>query len=122
MPEIVRHHYVLAVHDVRRSAEWYMNMLGFEIMMEPEGWIFVGNKDFMIMLGECPDDMPANELGCHNYFAYLRVDDADSFYNDMKAKGADIISEIEDKSWEMREFGVRTSDGHRIMIGQWLGE
>ena len=71
----------------------------------------------MIMLGECPDDMAPSELGCHSYFAYLRVEDADRWYRDLKAKGADLTSAIEDKPWRMREFGVRTVDGHRIMIG-----
>ena len=74
----------------------------------------------MIMLGECPDDMPAGELGCHSYFAYLRVEDADSYYHHLKAKGVDVLSEIEDKPWAMREFGLRTPDGHRITIGHLL--
>lgn len=74
----------------------------------------------MIMLGECPDDMPASALGCHSYFAYLRVADADSYYHHLKTKGADVLSEVEDKPWEMREFGLRTPDRRRIMIGHLL--
>jgi catechol 2,3-dioxygenase-like lactoylglutathione lyase family enzyme len=122
MPTILQNHYVLAVHDIRRSAEFYVQMLGFEIVNEPPGWIFVKKDHCMIMLGECPDDLPASELGCHSYFAYLRVDDADAYYADLKAKGADLLSEIEDKPWRMREFGVRTPDGHRIMIGHVLAD
>jgi hypothetical protein len=57
-------------------------MLGVRIVAEPDGWIFVVKDACMIMLGECPDDMPPSELGCHNYFAYLRVTDADQYYND----------------------------------------
>jgi uncharacterized glyoxalase superfamily protein PhnB len=72
------------------------------------------------MLGECPDDLPAGELGCHSYFAYLRVADADAYYSGLQAKGADLLSAIEDKPWKMREFGLRTIDGHRIMIGHSL--
>jgi uncharacterized glyoxalase superfamily protein PhnB len=96
-------------------------MLGFKIVLEPAGWIFVAKDNCMIMLGECPGDMHPSTLGCHSYFAYLRVDDADSYYKDLKAKGADLISRIEDKPWNMREFGVRTVDGHRIMIGHVIG-
>jgi uncharacterized glyoxalase superfamily protein PhnB len=95
-------------------------MLGFEIVAEPDGWIFVAKDQCMIMLGECPDDMHPSELGCHNYFAYLRVDDADHYYRDLKAKGAEILSEIDDKPWQMREFSLRTFDGHRITIGHSL--
>ena len=122
MSQILQNHYVLAVHDVRRSADFYVQMLGFRIVAEPAGWIFVAKDGCMIMLGECPDDMHPSELGCHSYFAYLRVADADSYYNDLKAKGAEVLSEIEDKPWKMREFGLRTADGHRIMIGHSLSE
>lgn len=120
MPRILQNRYVLAVHDARRSADFYVRMLGFNIVAEPQGWVFVEKDECMIMLGECPNDLPPSELGCHNYFAYLRVSNADEYYNDLKAKGADILSAIEDKPWKMREFGVRTLDGHRIMIGHSL--
>ena len=90
MSPILQNHYVLAVHDIRRSAEFYVQMLGFRIVNEPPGWIFVQKDNCLIMLGECPDDLPPADLGCHNYFAYLRVADADEYYNDLKAKGADL--------------------------------
>lgn len=120
MSTILQNHYVLAVHNVRRSAEFYQRMLGFRIAAEPEGWIFVEKDGCMIMLGECPDDLHPSELGCHNYFAYLRVADADAYYRDVKAKGAEILSGIKDTPWKMREFSLRTVDGHRIRIGQSL--
>lgn len=122
MSKILQNHYVLAVHDARRSADFYVRMLGFVVVTEPPGWVFVKKDECMIMLGECPDDLPPSELGCHNYFAYLRVNDADHYYNDLKAKGAEILSAIEDKPWKMREFALRTVDGHRIVIGQSLSQ
>lgn len=121
MSAILQNHYVLAVQSARASAEYYVGMLGFRIVNEPPGWVFVAKDNCMIMLGECPDDMPASALGCHSYFAYLRVSDADSYYEDLKARGAEIISSIEDKPWQMREFAIRTVDGHRMTIGHCLG-
>lgn len=118
MSTILQNHYVLAVHNARRSADFYVRMLGFDVIAKPPGWVFVKKDQCVIMLGECPHDLPPSELGCHNYFAYLRVSDADQYYKDLKAKGAEILSPIEDKPWEMREFALRTVDGHRIMIGQ----
>lgn len=118
MPTILQNHYVLAVHDARRSADFYVRMLGFDVVAEPPGWVFVKKDECVIMLGECPDDLPPSELGSHNYFAYFRVIDADQCYKDLKAKGVEILSAIEDKPWKMREFALRTVDGHRIMIGQ----
>jgi catechol 2,3-dioxygenase-like lactoylglutathione lyase family enzyme len=121
MPTILQNHYVLAVHDVRRSAAFYVDALGFEVAAQPEGWIFVRKDGCLIMLGECPDDMEASQLGCHSYFAYLRVDDADAYHARILASGlAARLGPVTTEPWGMREFSVTTPDGHRIRIGQAL--
>ena len=51
-----------------------------------------------------------------------QVDDVDGYYEDLKIKGVRILSPIETKSWEMREFSVVSPEGHRITIGQWVGK
>lgn len=118
MATILQNHYVLAVHDVKRSAKFFVDVLGFAVVREPPGWIFVKRDQCMVMLGECPDDMPPSELGCHSYFGYLRVDDVDAFHARVVRAGGELLSEPADKPWGMREFGVRSPEGHRIMIGQ----
>ena len=120
MSPILQNHYVLTEHDVRRSADFYVEMLGVRVVIESPGWIFVAKDGCLIMLGECPNDTPPGTLGCHSYFTYLRVADADSYYRHLKAKGSDVLSDLEDKPWGMREFGLRTPDGHRIKIGHSL--
>jgi uncharacterized glyoxalase superfamily protein PhnB len=67
--------------------------------------------------GECPDALPPQELGDHSYFAYLEVDEIDSLYAELVAKGAAVTKEPRNEPWGMREFGLRTADGHRIMFG-----
>jgi catechol 2,3-dioxygenase-like lactoylglutathione lyase family enzyme len=116
--KILQNHYVLAVHDIRVSASFYIDVMGFEEVAQHDGWIFVQKDSCMIMLGECPDDIPPGDLGCHNYFAYLCVDDAEAYCLQLQVKQAEFLSMIEDKPWGMREFGIRTVDGHCIMIGQ----
>jgi uncharacterized glyoxalase superfamily protein PhnB len=74
------------------------------------------------MLGECPDDQHPSQLGSHNYFAYLRVDDADAYHAELRSKGVEFPGEIADRPWRMREFGIKTPDGHRIMIGHRIGD
>jgi len=121
MPRILQNHYVLAVHDIKKSADFFVENLDFKVMAEPPGWVFVEKDNCMIMLGECQDAIPAKDLGDHSYFGYLRVDDADRYYDELKAKGVETLSPISDKPWGMREFGLSTPEGHRIMIGQWIG-
>jgi len=121
MAEILANHYVLAVHDAEKSAEWFVRTLGFDIVNRPDGWVFVKRDNCMVMLGECKGDREAHELENHSYFAYLRVDDADAFYAHAKESGADIMMPIASKPWKMREFGLRSPDGHRIMVGHVIG-
>ncbi len=118
IPTILQNHYVLAVHNARESAKFFVEALGFAITFDEQGWVFVTKDSCMIMIGECPDDLPPSELGCHNYFAYLRVDDVDGYYRRLRELGVRLLNEVSDKPCGMREFGLMTPDGHRIMIGQ----
>lgn len=120
MAKILQNHYVLAVHNLVESSRFF-EQLGFKKMSEPQGWILVERDNCMIMLGECLDALPPAQLGDHSYFGYLRVDDVDSYYEELKCKGVKILSEIETKPWEMREFSVRSPEGHRLVVGQWIG-
>jgi uncharacterized glyoxalase superfamily protein PhnB len=70
------------------------------------------------MLGRCPDAVPASELGDHSYVAYLHVDDVQAFHDRAVKAGAEILKPPRDEPWGMREFGVRSPDGHRFMLGQ----
>jgi catechol 2,3-dioxygenase-like lactoylglutathione lyase family enzyme len=120
MPTILQNHHVLAVPDKDAAATFYITRLGFREVHRDEGWVFVQRDRCMLMLGECPDALPPCELGDHNYFAYLVVDDVDAFYAEARANGAELLGEVKDKPWGMREFGVRTPEGYRLMLGQRL--
>ena len=120
MAKILQNHYVLAVHDLHSSASFF-EKLGFTTASRPDGWIFVERDNCMVMLGACPDALHPSQLGDHNYFGYLRVDDVDSYYAELKAKEIEFLSPLASKPWGMREFGVVSPEGHRIMIGQWVG-
>ena len=109
--------FVIAVPDLERSARFYQDVLGFRVDELAPGWrMFVGDR-CRIMAGECRDAMPPGELGDHSYFAYLIVDDVDSYYARVRDAATEIVKQLRDEPWGMREFGVRTADGHRIMIG-----
>lgn len=70
------------------------------------------------MLGECPDDRDAGELRNHSWFVYLYVDGIDAFYTELVARGVQLTSPPADKPWGLREFALRTPDGHRITCGE----
>jgi predicted enzyme related to lactoylglutathione lyase len=117
MPNIIDATFVIAVPDLPTSAEFYRDVLGFSIQeMADPGWLCYTLGACTIMAGECPNTIPAAEIGDHSYFAYLRVDEIDSYYQLVRASNASICKPLRDEPWGMREFGVVTADGHRIMF------
>jgi uncharacterized glyoxalase superfamily protein PhnB len=110
---------VLAVRDLKESTRYYVDVLGFKPdPIEADGWSFLSRDNFKVMLGECPDERPASELGNHSYFVYLMVDGLDEYHREVAARGAKVSSQPEDKPWGLREFGLGTPDGHRITCGE----
>lgn len=110
---------VLAVRDLAISTRYYIDVLGFhEDPIHGEGWSFLSRDCFHLMLGECRDERPAGELGNHSYFVYWNVEGVDDMYREFMAKGAVISSRPTNKPWGLREFGVSTPDGHRIVCGE----
>jgi catechol 2,3-dioxygenase-like lactoylglutathione lyase family enzyme len=119
MTHIINSRCVLAVRDLDVSTKYYVDVLGFrKDPINAPGWSFLTRDCFQVMLGECPDAQPAGELGDHSYFAYWNVEGIDDFYQELVAKGALVTSKPTDKPWGLREFGLRTPDGHRIVCGQ----
>lgn len=111
--------YVLAVLDLEASATFYRDVLGFEIQeIGDPGWRMFVRDACRIMAGHCPDAVPPRDLGDHSYFGYFVVDDVDDYYASIITHDVEIIKPLRDEPWGMREFGIRTLDGHRIMIGQ----
>ena len=119
MAQIVNSRCVLAVRDLEVSTRYYVDILGFrKDPIDAVGWSFLTRDSFRVMLGECADERPAGELGNHSYFAYWNVEGVDELFRELVAKGAIVSSEPTDKPWGLREFGLRTPDGHRIVCGE----
>jgi catechol 2,3-dioxygenase-like lactoylglutathione lyase family enzyme len=117
-PKITGSRFVLAVKNLAKSSDFYQKQLGFKPLWSGEGWYFLGREKFVVMLGECANEPSAFETGDHSYFAYIDVENIDELHGEYSANQIEILSNITDKPWGMREFSIRTIDGHRIMFGQ----
>jgi uncharacterized glyoxalase superfamily protein PhnB len=110
---------VLAVRDLGVSTKYYVDVLGFQKdPIDAAGWSFLTRDRFHVMLGECRDAQPAGELGDHSYFVYWNVEGIDDLYRELVSRGALVTSAPTNTPWGLREFGLRTPDGHRIVCGQ----
>ena len=119
MAKIVNSRFVLAVRNLEVSTKYYVEVLGFQKdPIDAPGWSFLTRDTVRLMLGECSDAQPAGELGDHSYFAYWNVEGIDDLYREFVSKNALVTSAPTNKPWGLREFGMRTPDGHRIVCGQ----
>jgi uncharacterized glyoxalase superfamily protein PhnB len=116
--KIVHTRHVLAVKDLAIETAYYLDKLGFERDFDAPGWEFLSFGDFKVMLGECSDEMTAEETGNHSWFAHALVENVNEVYAEFIERGAKILSPIANKPWGIRDFTVVTPDGHRIVFGQ----
>ena len=115
---LTKSRYVLAVTDLNRSTEFYESKLGFSTISKFDGWVFLKRDSIVLMIGECPDAGDADSIGDHSYFAYIDTNDASGLFSEFDSKNVDFVKRLADEPWGMREFGIKTVDGHRIMFGQ----
>ena len=119
MTTVQRARSVLAVQDLARATRHFIDVLGFtEDDITSPGWSFLSLDAFHVMLGHCPDDMSAEASGNHSWFIHLIVDDVDRYHEDVRARGADVLTAPTDRAYGLRECVVRTPDGHRPMFAQ----
>ena len=110
--------FVLAVHDIDRSAAYFRDVLGFRIGWEGSpDWRLLERDNVRIMLGQCPADLPAAEIGSHRWFGYLELDDIEAFRAEIIERGANATAP-RDQPYGLREIVVTTIDGHRIVFAQ----
>lgn len=119
MATLLKHRLILAVQNLTISTEFWMSTLGFDRDFGDgsDGWSWLSRDGFAVGLGECANEPAASTLGDHSYVAYVTVDDVDALYEEFRARGATLQAAPLTKPWGMREFGLRTPDGHRITFG-----
>ena len=119
MPEIIKSYHVIAVNDLKASTRYYQEVLGFEVKeIGGSGCYFYDKDSCRILTGECPEALAPAQIGDHSYFAYLVVAGIDNYFSEVSDAGAEILKPLTDEPWGMREFALRTIDGHRIMVGE----
>lgn len=118
MFKVSKTQHVLAVNDLNASDKYFIEKLGFTLNSRIGGWSFLSLGDFHLMVGDCRGEMLAKDTNNHAYFAYVNCEGIDELFNEYKERGVEFTQTIADKPWGLREFGVVTPEGHRIMFGQ----
>jgi catechol 2,3-dioxygenase-like lactoylglutathione lyase family enzyme len=119
MPHLERARLILAVQDLLASTAFWCDVLGFtrDFGDGSDGWSWLSRDGFSVGLGECASEPPAGTLGDHSYVAYVTVDDVDALFAEYQGRGVPLSAPPTSKPWGMREFAMRTPDGHRMTFG-----
>jgi len=115
---------ILLVKDIVASANYYRDRIGFtydRFWGEPLGFCILALDGFNLMLSSVEDSkfiVPHHKVVKDMWNVYFWVSDAESFYADLKARGAHIDYELCDQPYGCREFGIQDLDGYVIAFGQ----
>lgn len=118
----------LVAQDVERSARFYTEILGGEVVMEGEpSVVALANSWVIINVGGGPtSDKPTVTLETPpdpdrtSAFLNIRVADIAATYEEWKARGAEFLTPPIDRGPEIRCY-MRDPDLHLIEVGQIKG-
>ena len=119
---------VFLVSDVKRSATYYSESLGFtyeRFWGDPPSAVMVKRDNQLFMLNEHShgggpgDTNPNGKRTGHgnDWDAYVWADDVNALFKEFALNGADIVQQPVDQTWGMREIVVRDPDGYHICFG-----
>jgi catechol 2,3-dioxygenase-like lactoylglutathione lyase family enzyme len=117
--------HLLTVADVKRSAEFYLRILGGKVVRNGEPTIIqIANSWLILNVGGGPtDDKPTvtlrtpqnpNEVSS---FMNIRVANIRTTYEDWQKRRAEFLTEPKDHGFETRCY-MRDPDGYLIEVGQ----
>jgi catechol 2,3-dioxygenase-like lactoylglutathione lyase family enzyme len=120
-------HFIVSA-DVPRSAAFYSDVLGGELVLESEpSMVKLANSWIIINVGGGPtEDKPEVVLDVPDdpnrvsAFLNIRVADIQSVYEEWSSKGAEFITPPQQRETEIRCY-LRDPDGHLIEVGQTTG-
>ena len=125
----------IRVKDVKRSADWYKRLLGFETGMampnksKPTFVRLIAPGGAAIMIGDGGDAMSGKKpaatvrkaISARNaqrvVSLYLRVDSGINALYESTRKRAKVVQPLTTQPYGMREFALRDPDGYEVGIG-----
>ncbi|UCG10215.1 MAG: VOC family protein [Dehalococcoidia bacterium] len=115
----------LAVRDVRKTIDFYQNSLGFKLgMVFPD----INNpeyadlaKDGMVLMFLPAKNLSIAEKATRGIGVnlYMQIDgDIDQYYHELKKRGVNIVIDIKDEPYGIRDFTVADIDGYQLTFNQ----
>jgi catechol 2,3-dioxygenase-like lactoylglutathione lyase family enzyme len=119
-----------AVPDLVRTAEYYRDVLGFEISgywdgeretdapQRPPVFAIVRRDEVQVFFNRSDRSSVATGRAEEGYDAYFRVHGVDALAEDLRARGAAILEGPEDRVYGQRELVIRDCNGLVLAFGE----
>ena len=122
---------MLGVKDMKKTIDFYENMLGFtagKVIPEKENAKYIDfsrfgatfmfqplsmMRDGLIENFRLSKETEPGVVAIH-YIEFPRYEDIDAYYADLKGKSVAIVKDLADRSWGARDFMIADPDGHLI--------
>lgn len=101
----------LPVADVESAQAYFRDRMGFKIE-----WLYPGGEIGAVSHGECAIFFRRTEGPIHPATFWIFAEDVDAAYQACKDRHADIVDDLEDKPWGLRQFTVKDLNGNRFHI------
>ena len=115
----------LAVRNMKQTIQFYRDSLAFKMGMafpdadNPE-YVDLSKDGMVIML------VPTRNVGIHSkqklgigVNLYMQIDgDINGYYNEIKKKGVEIVVDIKDEPFGIRDFTVEDINGYKLTFNQ----
>jgi catechol 2,3-dioxygenase-like lactoylglutathione lyase family enzyme len=102
----------LPVDDVAASIVYYRDVLGFRINHQQDDLGVMDRDEITVLLIPRTDE----RSGIGSFYVY--VENADTLYAELKAKGANVQGEPVSHPWGLRDFLVLDPDRNQLWFGQ----
>jgi uncharacterized glyoxalase superfamily protein PhnB len=109
----------IPVADVTKAAGYYVTALGFHLdwHSEPNGIAGISQGDCRMFLADAAFRQPhGNNAPVVVWLNLESRQQVDELYHRWRKAGARILSEPEDKPWNLREFTATDLDGNQLRV------
>ena len=117
---------VLFVKDAKKSCDFYVNTLGFTVVMN-NGDLNYMFKEGLAIWQITDDNIIPKTLGSENIYnskaasrfeVCFETDDLDGVYNTLKEQSVKLLHEINTEIWGQRNIRFYDLDGHLFEVGE----
>lgn len=115
-------HCVFPTPDIRMTAFFYMNTLGFQALeyldvIEPHICLYRDNIEIILTQANTERVYPNRELYGYGYDAYFVTDEQEKFQKEFQNNGCKIVRFLQETDYRNKEFVLEDIDGRWIGFG-----